>query len=91
MSVLDQFQPHNWSIEDEIRILLKALRRKDVSTAACQQYATEVVRSVVRGWNPGEELSIRQRQKVGAEFDRRLLKTGRKVPRLENPPFKHRQ
>lgn len=90
MSALDDWRPKEWTIEEEIRVLLKALRKRDTSTAACRQYATEVVRAIVRGWQPGDPLTVRQAQRVGAEFDRRLLRTGRKIPRLESPPYKHR-
>lgn len=90
MSALEDWRPKEWAVEDEIRILLKALRRKDTSTKACRKYAKGLVQSVVKGWELGDELTPKQAQKVGAEFDRQLLRTGRKIPRLELPPFKHR-
>lgn len=90
MSALDDWRPQAWSVEDEIKILLRAQRKPDRSTAACKEFAARFVASVIKRWTPGQALTAKQAQKVGAQFDRALLKTGRKVPRLEQPPYKHR-
>lgn len=84
-------RPKDWFVEDEIRIMLKEQRKKDKSTAACKAWAREFVQSIVDGWKPGQPLTLKQAQTIGAEFDRQLLRLRRKVPRLERPPYKHRQ
>lgn len=88
MSALDDRRPTHWFIEDEIRILLRAKRKKDYSRAACKEFAREFVQALLPSWQPGQEMTVHQAQSVGAQFDRALLRTGRKVPRLEQPPYK---
>jgi hypothetical protein len=94
--IADKAKQLGWSVEDEIRILLKHRRKKDTSKEACQRFATELIQSVFKWWSidmqsePGMGLTIKQWQKVGRELDRLLLQTGRYVPRLESPPYKHR-
>lgn len=56
------------SVEEEIRVILRAAGAQDVSKEACKMWARQFMREWVKDWTPGKLLAPEQCWKVGQAF-----------------------
>lgn len=85
-----EYRPRGWSIEKEVRALLKERGRADVTTQACKCWAKEFIQALVPGWYPGALLTVAQSQLVGRAFTKLLGRPEIKPPRQESQRKKKR-
>jgi hypothetical protein len=60
----------SFDLEAEIRKILVRSGAEDVSTLACQRWATEFIQDLIPAWRPGQPLGPLQRIWVGQAFER---------------------